>query len=130
MASAPVAQWIEQWVSNPLAVGSIPTGGTKYIACNRFLFHDRIGTYLRTFMTTISYTQFRQHLAHFLDKAEEDCNEIVVTRNKGRKSIIISFADFASLQETAYLLSSEKNRKHLEKSIREADAGKTVRVKL
>ena len=25
---APVAQWIEQWVSNPLAVGSIPTGGT------------------------------------------------------------------------------------------------------
>jgi antitoxin YefM len=80
-------------------------------------------------MTTVSFTQFRQNLAHFLDRAEDDCEEIVISRDKGRKAIILSLDDFLSLQETAYLLSSEKNRKHLEKSLREAKAGKTVRMR-
>lgn len=80
-------------------------------------------------MTTVSYTDFRQNLAQYLDRAEDDCEEIVVTRNKGRKTIVLSLDDFLSLQETAYLLSSDNNRKHLEKSLREAKAGKTVRVK-
>jgi antitoxin YefM len=80
-------------------------------------------------MTTVSYTDLRQNLAHYLDKTEQDSEEIIVTRSKGRNSIILSLDDFLSLQETAYLLSSKKNRKHLEKSLREADAGKTVRFK-
>jgi antitoxin YefM len=79
-------------------------------------------------MVTVSYTDFRQNLAHYLDRTEDDCEEIVITRDKGRKSIVLSLDDFLSLQETAYLLSSDKNRKHLEKSLREAKAGKTVRV--
>ncbi len=80
-------------------------------------------------MTTVSYTQFRQHLARYLDQAEDDCEEIVVTRDKGRKAVLISFDDFLSLQETAYLFSSAKNRKHLQTSLKEAKTGKTVRVK-
>ena len=80
-------------------------------------------------MTTVTYTDFRQNLAHYFDKAEQDCEEIVVTRNKGRNTIILSLDDFLSLQETAYLLSSNANRKHLEKSLRAAKAGKTVRFK-
>ena len=80
-------------------------------------------------MTTISYSAFRQNLARFLDKAQEDSEEIIVTRGKGRNAIVLSLDDFLSLQETAYLLSSPKNRRHLEKSMREAKAGKTVRMK-
>ena len=80
-------------------------------------------------MTTVSFTEFRQNLAHYLDKAEEDCEEIVVTRDKGRKAVVVSLDDLLALQETAYLLSSENNRKHLEKSLREAKTGKTVRMK-
>lgn len=79
-------------------------------------------------MTTITYSNFRQHLAYFLNMAEVDCEEIVVTRGKGRKSIIVSFDDFQSLQETAYLLSSKKNRAHLQKSMQEMRAGKAVRA--
>ncbi len=78
-------------------------------------------------MTTVTYTAFRQNLAHYLDKTEQDCEEIVVSRSKGRNSILLSLDDFLSLQETAYLLSSKPNRKHLEKSLREVKAGKTVR---
>ena len=49
-------------------------------------------------MTTVTYTVFRQNLASFLDKAEDDCEEIVVTRGKGRKAILLSLDDFLSLQ--------------------------------
>ena len=75
-------------------------------------------------MTTITFTDLRAHLAHFLDRADEDYEEIVVSRGKGRTAVILSLDEFLSLQETAYLLSSKKNRQHLEKSLREAARGK------
>lgn len=77
-------------------------------------------------MTTTSYSDLRARLAHFLTLAEENCEEIVVSRGKGRKVIILSLDDYLSLQETAYLLSSKKNRRHLETSLREARRGKTI----
>lgn len=80
-------------------------------------------------MTTVSYTNLRNNLSHFLDQAEENSEEIVVTRGKGRSSIILSLDDFLSLQETAYLLFSKNNRQHLEQSIRQVKVGKTVRMK-
>lgn len=80
-------------------------------------------------MTTVTYTDLRKNLARYLDKTEEDREEIVVTRSKGRRSVIVSLDDFTALQETAYLLSTPANRKHLERSLREAVAGKTVKFK-
>jgi antitoxin YefM len=81
-------------------------------------------------MTTTSYSDLRAHLAQFLDRAEQDCEEIVVTRGKGRKVVIVALDDYLSLQETAYLLASKKNRKHLETSLGEARAGKTIHISL
>ena len=81
-------------------------------------------------MTTVSYTTLRANLANFLQRADEDCEEIVVTRGKGRTAVILSLDEFLSLQETAYLLSSKKNRQHLERSLLEAKRGKTRKVKL
>ncbi len=81
-------------------------------------------------MTTTSYSDLRANLAKFLTMAEEDCEEVVVSRGKGRKVVIVSLDEYLSMQETAYLLSSRKNRKHLEESLREAKSGKTVRVSL
>lgn len=81
-------------------------------------------------MTTVSFTDLRSKLSYFLDKAEQDCEQIVVTRGKGRKSVLLALDDFLSLQETAYLLSSPKNRVHLAKSMQELSKGKTVSVAL
>ena len=81
-------------------------------------------------MTTISYTDLRGKLAYFLSLVEENCEEIVIDRGKGRKSIMLSLDDYNSLLETAYLNSSIKNRKHLEKSLQQAKTGKTVHVRL
>ena len=79
-------------------------------------------------MTTASYSDLRANLARFLDRAEQNCEEIVVSRGKGRKVVILSLDDYLSLQETAYLLSSKKNRMHLEQSLGEARKGKTVKM--
>lgn len=80
-------------------------------------------------MTTVTYSDLRQNLAHYLNKAEEDCEEIVISRSKGRNSILMSLDDFLSMQETAYLLSSKSNRKHLEKSLKEVETGKIARFR-
>ena len=80
-------------------------------------------------MTTVTYTHLRANLAHFLARAEDDCEEIVVSRGKGRRAVILSLDEFLSLQETAYLLSSKKNRQHLEKSLKQAARGRTHLVK-
>jgi antitoxin YefM len=77
-------------------------------------------------MTTVSLSKFRQSLTKHLDKAEQDCEEIIVTRGKGRKSIVLNYDDYMSLQETAYLLSSPANRKHLDISIKQAKKGNTI----
>lgn len=81
-------------------------------------------------MTTVSYTDLRGKLAYFLSLVEESCEEIVIDRGKGRKSVMLSLDDYNSLLETAYLTASVKNRKHLEKSLLQAKKGKTVRVRL
>ncbi|MBI2117942.1 type II toxin-antitoxin system prevent-host-death family antitoxin [Candidatus Peregrinibacteria bacterium] len=81
-------------------------------------------------MTTVTYTDIRAHIAPLLRLAEEDEEEIVVSHAKGRKAIILSLEEFESLQETAYLLSTKKNRRHLEKSLREARQGKVRRLHL
>ena len=35
---APVAQWIAQWISNPLVAGSNPAGGAKERRNNAFIY--------------------------------------------------------------------------------------------
>lgn len=80
-------------------------------------------------MTTITFTDLRAHLAHFLRLAEEDAEEVVVSHGKGRRAVILSLDEFTSLQETAYLLSTKKNRQHLEKSLQEARQGKVRKMR-
>jgi len=58
-------------------------------------------------------------------------NQIIIKRPKGKGNIVIlSEAEFNSMQETLYLLTNKKNREHLLKSIQQLKDGKTVKVKL
>jgi antitoxin YefM len=75
-------------------------------------------------MDHVSYTELRQNLAHYLDRAVEDCAPVLVTRQGGKGSVvIISAEEFAGWQETIYLLRNPANAAHLLASIASIKAG-------
>ena len=77
-------------------------------------------------MDTISYSNFRSHLANPLDKVNDDHVPIMITRQNGKPAVIISLEDFKSYEETAYLMASPKNAARLNQTIAEIETGKTV----
>lgn len=74
-------------------------------------------------MELISYSNFRKNLAEMMDKVNDDCNPIIITRQKGEAAVLISLKDFNAYQETNYLLSSPKNAERLRESIAETKKG-------
>ena len=81
-------------------------------------------------MDSISYSEFRSHLAGTLDKVSDDHVPMLITRRNGKPAVVISLEDFKSYEETAYLMASPENAKRLSEAIAEVEAGKTLRKDL
>ncbi|MDP3330789.1 MAG: type II toxin-antitoxin system prevent-host-death family antitoxin [Methylococcaceae bacterium] len=77
-------------------------------------------------MDTISYSNFRSHLAKTLDKVNDDHAPVIITRQNGKPAVLISLEDYKSYEETAYLMASPKNAARLNQAVAEIEAGKTV----
>ncbi|HVC57240.1 MAG TPA: type II toxin-antitoxin system prevent-host-death family antitoxin [Stellaceae bacterium] len=77
-------------------------------------------------MDYVSYTELRQNLKKHLDKVCDDRAPLVVTRRNAGAVVVLSLADYESLEETLYLLSDPENAEHLRKSIADANAGKLI----
>lgn len=77
-------------------------------------------------METISYSAARENLKAVIDRAVEDHVPVAIVRQRGEGAVIVSASDWASIQETLYLLSSPKNARRLLDSIAELDAGRGV----
>ena len=71
----------------------------------------------------ITYTEARQNFASVMDRAFDDHEPIIVTRQKSRPVVLMSLEDYNAMVETAYLLSTPANAERLMASVREADAG-------
>lgn len=74
----------------------------------------------------MTYSQARQNLASTFDAVTNDCEEVVVTRAGHEPVVIVSLAEYESLKETAYLLSSPENARRLFRSIESLEAGHGV----
>ena len=58
-------------------------------------------------------------------------NQLIIKRTKGKGNIVlISEAEFNSMQETLYLLSSKKNSERILESLQQLKDEKTVKIKL
>ena len=79
-------------------------------------------------VTTIS--KFRKNTKDYFDKVIEDKDTLLITRSDGQTVVVMTLDDYNSKVETDYLNSSEANRKHLEKSIAQARAGRVEQHKL
>lgn len=76
-------------------------------------------------MKTTSYSELRRNLATMLDRVSTDHEPVVIVRDRGKPAaVLMSLEDFASIQETRYLLQSPRNAERLSEAIGDLDAGK------
>lgn len=75
-------------------------------------------------MNAMSVTDLRKNLAATIDRVTADHDYTIITREGGKPAaVLMSLEDFASWQETDYLLRSPANAARLRESIAELDAG-------
>jgi antitoxin YefM len=74
-------------------------------------------------MDTVTYTQFRQKLAGYLDRIEADCTPLIVTRQNAPSVVVMSLDDFKAYEATFHLLSSKNNADRLNSAIDELRSG-------
>lgn len=72
-------------------------------------------------MKAITYTAARENLASTMDGVCMDHAPVIITRNRDQAVVMMSLADYESLQETAYLLRSPANARRLLESISELE---------
>ena len=81
-------------------------------------------------MKSITYTAARENLASTINRVCEDQAAIVITRNRNQSVVMLSLAEYESLQETAYLLRSPANAKRLLAALESVKRGKVLRKRL
>jgi antitoxin YefM len=75
-------------------------------------------------MKTTSYSDLRRNLSAALDSVVEDHAPIIITRGRGKPSaVLMSLEDFASYEETRYLLHNPRNAERLLAAVAELDQG-------
>jgi antitoxin YefM len=74
-------------------------------------------------MATVSYTDFRQHLAKYMDGVCDDRAPLRVTRQNARPVIVLSEDEYEGMMETLHLLRSPANAERLLRSVKSAEAG-------
>ena len=77
-------------------------------------------------MRTLSSTELRANLSSIMDRVSSDHEPVIVTRAGGEPVVIVSLEDWASMDETAYLLASPENRRQLRAALDEAEPGQQV----
>lgn len=81
-------------------------------------------------MIAANFTEFRTKLKKYLDKVELDNETLVIKRNSGKGSVMISLDEYNSIMETVHLLSSKTNADRLYESIQQMREGKTLEREL
>ncbi len=75
-------------------------------------------------MQAISYSEARENLKSVIDQVVASRAPIAITRQRGEGAVLVSASEWASIEETFYLLRSPANARELLASIAELDAGK------
>lgn len=75
------------------------------------------------FMQAVSCAEASENLEAMIDKVVADRAPMAITRQRGEGAVLISASEWASIEETLYLLRSPKNAERLLESIAGLEAG-------
>jgi antitoxin YefM len=76
-------------------------------------------------MKTLSSTELRANLSAVMDRVNDDHEPVIVTRSGGKPVVMVSLEDWASMDETTYLLASPANKVALEQAVQAFDEGRS-----
>ena len=76
-----------------------------------------------TLMQAVSYSEARENLKSMIDKVVADRAPLAITRQRGEGAVLISASEWASIEETLYLLRSPANAKRLLEAVRGFESG-------
>lgn len=76
-------------------------------------------------MIAVNYSQVRENMKSYMDKATNDFETIIVTR-KEKNVVIISEEAYNNLLENAYLLKEKANYYWLMESKKQLESGKAI----
>ncbi len=78
--------------------------------------------------TIVTYSKARQNLASLMKECVDDSQPVVITSRRGNV-VMLPYDDWASEEETRYLLGNPENRAHLLRSLEQAKRGELVDFK-
>lgn len=81
-------------------------------------------------MNILTFSEARAGLKTVMDNVCKDHAPAVITRVSGDHVVMLSLADYNSIEETMYLLSSSNNASRLRESIAQLQSGKTQQREL
>ena len=81
-------------------------------------------------MDAITSSAARQNLAQTMNAVCENHSPVISTRQKSEPVVMMSLADFNSIQETAYLLGNLANAGHLREALAQVERGELARCSL
>jgi antitoxin YefM len=77
-------------------------------------------------MIHVNFTDLRNRLAHWFDRAHQDSTPILVTRQGHEPVVMMAQSDYESMIETLYLKSNPVNAARLDASIARLNAGEGI----
>ena len=86
--------------------------------------------YLYIIMLSTTLSDFRKETKQYLDKVTNEHETLIINRGKDIGVVIISLAEYNSLNATLHEMSSKKNMEVLDASIKQFKEGKMRERKL
>ena len=77
-------------------------------------------------MEVYSLTEARKRLKELFEKVYFDKEDVIIHRKSKESVVVIPLEEYNAIKETLYLLSTKKNREHLQRSLQEAKEGKLI----
>jgi len=78
-------------------------------------------------MEPVSYSEFRQNLAHYLDVVTASREPLVINRQGGKEPLVLMpLVEFEGWQETVHVLKSPANAAALYRSMQQAADGNFI----